>query len=145
MAKWLQKVVGESFGNRQSVLASLSSGELVELKREPDNPYDKNAVAILTPKGEIGYIPRDEAARFSKDIFNGVPYRAWIHSIHGGDDGYSFGAVLIIHSKGDVSEKPDFTTGSSLESREDASGCLGLFLILPFMGAGLQLLPDIFT
>ena len=144
MAKWLQKVVGESFGNRQSVLATLSGGELVELKCEPDNPYDKNAVAALTSSGEIGYIPKEEAARFSRDITRGIPHRAWIYRIHGGGEGYSFGAVLLVHSADDVSDEPDFTEQNSVSYNEEASGCLGMLFLSAFFGSSFTFWPDIF-
>ena len=142
MAKWLQKVVGESFGDRQSVLAELVGEELVELKCEPDNPYDKNAVAIITASGDIGYIPREEAKRIARDINRGVDHRAWIYRIHGGDQGYSFGAVLLVHSGEDVSDEPDFSDRDSVGYNGEIPGCLGVFSVLALCGTSFIYLTD---
>lgn len=37
----------------------------VLLCREPDNRYDRNAIAIRAVTGTIGYLPKDEAARYA--------------------------------------------------------------------------------
>jgi hypothetical protein len=68
----------------QAVLENLSSGTKLLLKRQPDNPYDSNAVQVMLPLDEnhgdtvsglllasdipfeeplhLGFIPRDDAA-----------------------------------------------------------------------------------
>lgn len=41
-------------------------GERLLLMREPANPYDKNAVAVMTTDGQkLGYIPRGDAKRIA--------------------------------------------------------------------------------
>lgn len=61
------KIVGVSFENengshRQEALAQLEFETLplkLHLKREPENPHDPYAVAVLCPKGrQLGYINR---------------------------------------------------------------------------------------
>lgn len=32
----------------------------------PDNPYDANAVAVVSPHGQVGYLPRDDAAQYAE-------------------------------------------------------------------------------
>jgi hypothetical protein len=32
----------------------------------PDNPYDGNAVAVLSPHGQVGYLPRERAAEYAE-------------------------------------------------------------------------------
>ncbi|MGX7163949.1 HIRAN domain-containing protein [Enterococcus massiliensis] len=39
------------------VIDELSLGQVVELKPEPDNPHDPNAVAIYYKEHKIGYVP----------------------------------------------------------------------------------------
>ena len=60
--------VGVTFDNRQDVISELYSDSVksgidnipVVLKKEPQNPYDKNAIAILTTDGRsIGYVSKD--------------------------------------------------------------------------------------
>jgi HIRAN domain. len=52
---------GESY--RQDTIRRCREGERVILKREPNNPYDKNAIAVLGQNGDqIAYLSRDNAA-----------------------------------------------------------------------------------
>ena len=39
---------------------SLKSGEPVTMRREPENPYDANAVALFAKGVKLGYIPKRE-------------------------------------------------------------------------------------
>ena len=60
------RVVGVTFDGRQAVVAKLTSGEPVALKREPTNPYDRNAIMVVRLTGEqFGYIDRFTAARIA--------------------------------------------------------------------------------
>jgi len=34
------------------------------LVREPDNPYDPNAIAVYSPAGKIGYLSREDAEEY---------------------------------------------------------------------------------
>lgn len=63
------KVVGVTFANpdgrsRQDVIKQLMTqpNVAIGLIREPNNQYDRNAVAVWTPFGQIGYIGREYAA-----------------------------------------------------------------------------------
>lgn len=58
-------VVGESFENddgtsRQEIIAQLDEGDPIELRPEPKNPYDPNAIAVFSRRGQIGYIGRND-------------------------------------------------------------------------------------
>jgi len=51
-------IVGEA--NYQSAARRCSAGQVVRIVREPDNPYDSDALAVITDEGQtIGYIARD--------------------------------------------------------------------------------------
>ena len=53
------QVVGVTYNDRPGVIAKLSLGESVVLRREPNNPHDNNAIMVLRQTGEqIGYINR---------------------------------------------------------------------------------------
>jgi HIRAN domain len=44
--------------DRQALIKALSLGEELRLVREPSNPYDRYAVAVLRASGEqLGYVP----------------------------------------------------------------------------------------
>lgn len=63
------KVAGVTYENRQAILAGLAGGEPCQIVPEPDNPYDKNALAVhvATSAGvvHIGYIPKSIAAEIA--------------------------------------------------------------------------------
>jgi hypothetical protein len=47
--------------NLSEIEKKLEKGQTLDLKREPDNKYDKFAVAIYNLQGErLGYVPRDK-------------------------------------------------------------------------------------
>jgi hypothetical protein len=53
-----------------------------ELEREPDNEYDPNAIKVLLPvrqgqfKLELGYIPKEMAARIAPEMDSGRKFSA---------------------------------------------------------------------
>ena len=56
-------VVGVTFDNRQDVVRQLSEGERLWLVRQPDNPYDHNAIQVQRENGEaIGFLARGLAS-----------------------------------------------------------------------------------
>lgn len=63
MYDFITKVVGVTFMNpdgtdRQKILSKCKIGEPLRLIREPDNPYDEDAIAVFRQSGEqIGYLP----------------------------------------------------------------------------------------
>jgi hypothetical protein len=61
---------------------------------EPNNKYDANAVGVWSACGQVGHLPRDEAAH----------YRALFDALHGrGYDGASCEAYMV----GGTPEKPN--------------------------------------
>lgn len=55
----------------------------VVLRRNPDNPYDSNAVEVHVPAlgdaGMIGHLTRPIAARFAGDMDSGAEFAAHVH------------------------------------------------------------------
>lgn len=71
------KVVGVTFEGRQGTIANINEmmDRLVAI-REPDNPYDKNAIGVFVKKmngtkKSVGYINRGLAAQLSPKIDEG--------------------------------------------------------------------------
>lgn len=59
-------IVGSSFYKGASDwIPKLKAGQAVVLKREPDNKYDKNAIAVYIFKQQLGHIPRGLAAEIA--------------------------------------------------------------------------------
>jgi hypothetical protein len=70
--------------DRQSLLKKCRSGEEIELRREPNNPHDKFAIAVVNVRGEIlGYMPAGDRT-LARHIDGGGQIRASIVAITGG-------------------------------------------------------------
>jgi hypothetical protein len=68
-------------------VARCKGGEEVELRREPSNPYDSNAIAVLlASNGEmLGYIPRNDASAMAHQMDSGsIRYAAIVGRVTGG-------------------------------------------------------------
>ena len=62
---FLQEVIVAGYqyhqGMKDHVQFSLAVGQELRLIREPENSYDQNAIAVLSPHGlKLGYIPRSD-------------------------------------------------------------------------------------
>lgn len=67
-------------GTKDSVRA-LNIGEHLLLEAEPENPYDSNAVKVLTEDGEfIGYLARESNMETAEHLANGGEVRVTILS-----------------------------------------------------------------
>lgn len=87
-------IVGES--NYQDAIKRCKVGEEVEVVREPTNPHDNLALAVLSERGEvIGYIPRKSWLRkaIHKEGRNCV---AHIISIAPPEPGLPLGVVIDV-------------------------------------------------
>ena len=56
----------------------LALGDALELAREPDNPYDPNAVSVSWRGHKLGYVPRRENAALAWALERGERLRARI-------------------------------------------------------------------
>jgi hypothetical protein len=73
---YILPVRGTTYDNRQEVVAKLKYEDPVILRREPENPFDSNAIAVLTEREEsIGYVAASLAKRISAqlDMLGDVP------------------------------------------------------------------------
>jgi hypothetical protein len=63
------------------VWRELRVGDRLELAREPGNPHDANAVAVLWRGRVLGYVPRRENAALAWGLDRGTPLRARISAL----------------------------------------------------------------
>jgi hypothetical protein len=72
--------------NRQSAIRSCVLGETLQLIREPQNPYDKNAIRVLRPNGlDVGHVAKENAAEIAPRMDRGETFIArvnWINPPH---------------------------------------------------------------
>lgn len=103
------KLVGVTFDKRQDVIPTLHDGEELTLVREPNNPFDTNAIRVLTKDGrDVGHIRKEIAAEISPIMDKGESYRCTVTSVTGGGE-HSYG-VNILMVKG-VPETEHITVG----------------------------------
>lgn len=58
------------------VLRSLKPGDRLELVREPDNPYDANAVRVEWRGIKLGYVPRRDNTAVARQMDRGAALEA---------------------------------------------------------------------
>jgi hypothetical protein len=104
---------GEHFENedgtsRQDEIRRCAVGEGIHLVREPDNPHDRMAVALVSMrKVRVGYLGRDRAQWIGSKIDRGYDVRAIIERVRGARlAGSVLGLVIRINMEGDDPELP---------------------------------------
>lgn len=84
--RFITKIVGVSFEGRQQKVAGLSEGAELAVVRQPDNPYDPHAMALMTAEGDqVGFLRRQIARVLAPLADAGVRYRARVLQVTGGD------------------------------------------------------------
>jgi single-stranded-DNA-specific exonuclease len=82
--EFFTKVVGVTFEGRQAIVGGLREGDVLELIREPENPYDPCAIAVRFGALGLGYLRRDIAQHLAPEIDAGRRYTVKIASLTGG-------------------------------------------------------------
>lgn len=80
------KVMGVSFERRQDLVAGLVPGLELELRRQPGNPVDANAIGVHYGALQIGFLRKEIAKHLAPLIDSGVRYHARIEHVTGGTD-----------------------------------------------------------
>ena len=95
------KVVGVSFEGRQDVVAGLHEGAALELRRQPENPYDANAIGVWYGALQLGFLKREIAARIAPNVDAGERYTAEVTMVTGGGP-RSFGINIYVTRERDA-------------------------------------------
>ena len=99
------KVMGVSFEGRQDVVAGLVPGHELELRRQPDNPVDANAIAVHYGALHIGFLRKEIAKHLAPLIDGGARYHARIEHVTGGTNGKNFGVNIRVQRE--ALKRPD--------------------------------------
>lgn len=59
----------------------ISPGDELQLKREPDNPHDRNAVRVEWRSLMLGYVPRAQNAAVARQLDHGTPLAARVSRV----------------------------------------------------------------
>lgn len=88
------KLAGVTFENAQSYIPYLQKGDILVLKREPNNIYDANAVAVFDKSGhKLGHLSRMVAESVAPEMDRGYNYQASVTMVTGGN-GYNYGVNI---------------------------------------------------
>ncbi len=91
------KIVGVTFGLRQSYISNLSSGNKLTFVREPQNKHDSNAIAVKSGMYKLGHLSADIASSFADDIDSGkTKLTGEVINITGGKHGESYGCNISV-------------------------------------------------
>jgi hypothetical protein len=124
MSVYTLNIVGESY--RQKEIKLCHEGERLILKREPENKYDRNAIAVLRENGgQIGYLSRDDAEWVARIMDNGDRVEAKIKWITGGKrDKPSYGVVIDVNTTPNLGweENRERQKVSSMDGKEERAG-----------------------
>lgn len=95
--------------NRQFEILVCQAGEPVELRPEPKNKHDRNAVAVFSCRGvQIGYLSAERAPRLGallsqrevQAVFQrGAPFGAWIRVAFDGEAPVLSAGMLVEHER----------------------------------------------
>lgn len=98
----------EDGSSRQLELAECRPGDTLDLVREPLNPHDPLAVAIVTVSGtKVGYLARDRACWIAPKIDRGMPLNAIVERVKGIHlTGATLGLVVRLNLEGELPELP---------------------------------------
>ncbi|MBI4744922.1 MAG: single-stranded-DNA-specific exonuclease RecJ, partial [Actinobacteria bacterium] len=111
------KIVGVTFEERQEVISILSPGMPLSLIREPENPYDKNAIKVRDNYGQdIGFLNARLAKQLAPYMDKGIKFEAEIMNLTGGIDKH-YGINIQIRRK-DKNEFPILNPGNNKIRRD---------------------------
>ena len=74
-------VAGFQYYRGEEVWPLLQAGMPLELKREPENRYDRKAVAVYWQGAQLGYLPRTENHAVGAMLDRGQPVKARIDAL----------------------------------------------------------------
>ena len=56
----------------------MKPGSPLELRRQPDNEHDPNAIAVHAGDAQVGWVPREVAAELAPELDEGRPWSALV-------------------------------------------------------------------
>jgi hypothetical protein len=97
-------------GRGEIVRQHCKPNAVVKLEREPQNPYDPNAIKVMLGAHHIGYLKAPAAKRYAKQMDSGTQYKAMVDSMYTPHD-EDWARVSITVTK--VGGKPPTSTSSA--------------------------------
>ena len=79
------KIAGVSFYDRQQLIAQIKVGDILQLKRDYKNEYDKFAIGIYANNNHIGWMPKYISEKLAWELDCGLKWVAQVMDITGID------------------------------------------------------------
>lgn len=79
------KISGISFYDRQQIIKQINVGDILQLKRDYKNQYDKFAIGIYTNDNHIGWIPKHISQKLAWELDCGLNWVVKVMDITGRD------------------------------------------------------------
>src|SRR5690242_498678 len=83
LSVWGEEQANVDGSQRQEIIAKLREGDEIELVRHPGD-HDKNMIAVVSEKGEIGRLTQGDAATLAPYLDRGGRVKAQVSAIRGG-------------------------------------------------------------
>ncbi|NTU70801.1 MAG: single-stranded-DNA-specific exonuclease RecJ [Coriobacteriia bacterium] len=113
------KLAGVTFEGRQDVLGRLAAGSPLRVVRQPDNPYDSNAIALFDAHGDqVGFLNRRLASALAATIDAGVAYDCEVTEVTGGEGDRSLGVNVLV-SQRDARDTDDLRAAERAQRRAE--------------------------
>lgn len=90
--RFYTKVAGVTFNNIQAYLPNVRINDTLQAIFEPNNPYDKNAIALYHQGTQIGYFPR----HIAKALRPTDKLDIQVTAVTGGYDNLSYGCNIFV-------------------------------------------------
>ncbi|MFW6026674.1 MAG: HIRAN domain-containing protein, partial [Candidatus Woesearchaeota archaeon] len=103
------KVVGVTYENRQEYINLLSKNQILNLVRQPDNKYDKNAIAVFDNDTQIGFIKKELAKKLAPLIDKEEKFQCKVACVTGQNKS-NLGVNILI-------EKITFETNTKIDNK----------------------------
>ena len=109
-ARFFATIAGVSYRNpdgssRQELLKKCERGDILVLRREPDNPYGPMAIAVHRESGEqLGYIRKEVSACMAPLMDGGVQFTATVDSVGEPEGASLLGCAIDIYARSDDDE-----------------------------------------
>jgi hypothetical protein len=75
-------VAGSRFQSDALAADAAAPGRPLELRRDPENEHDTNAIAVLAGGAQVGWVPRELAAEIAPQLDRGAPWSAIVLREH---------------------------------------------------------------
>ena len=79
-------LAGYAYYQGESVWRLLQISDPLHLSREPNNPYDRQAVAVYWRRHKLGFVPRVANTAISQMLDHGVPMQVQITRLDASDN-----------------------------------------------------------